>query len=324
MNQPLFVLGMNGSGTTMLLDSLGRHSSLYAYPHETRLLPHLLADTEKYGDLQDDNNYLRLWSDLLDIPALKRRAISLPNSWAQAPRTMAGAIDTLFTSLASKDGNIHWCEKSPMNVQHIPLLAAEFPNARFIHMIRDGRDCAASFQRRWSRSPTLSIFRWKKAVTQGRIDGQAIPQRYLEVRYEDLTDAPQEQLQRVCDFLELDFEDVILQSSQPYLKSSWHNDKAGTIEKNDRTWRNYFKESDVVKLESIAGLLLDQCGYPVINSEGDVNLTRIRRKLLMLKDQIRQFANEVYLKATGKIERPWHQILSKPFTAIKQNRGNNF
>ena len=57
---PVFVVGMNGSGTTMLLDSLGRHPALYAFPKETRLIPYLMSRVSTYGDLTVDANFQRL------------------------------------------------------------------------------------------------------------------------------------------------------------------------------------------------------------------------------------------------------------------------
>lgn len=315
---PLFVLGMNGSGTTMLLDSLGRHSELYAYPHETRLIPHLLQQYQTV-DLADDSNFRKLWDSVIDIPAFKRREIALPDNWENAPRSVAGVINHLMSLLAANDAKNVWCEKSPMHVQHIPLLAQTFPNARFIHMIRDGRDCAASFHRRWSRTPILTVQRWKQAVRKGHADGTQLGERYLELHYESLTKTPRDELQRVCTFLGIDFEDEILASSQPYLHGSWHNPETGTITQNTRNWRDYFNPQDITALEAVCGKVLYERGYDCDNKQGDRNLSTKQRKLLMLRDQARQFAHEVKLKASGKLERPWRQILAKPLAALKQN-----
>jgi hypothetical protein len=309
---------MNGSGTTMLLDSLGRHSELYAYPHETRLIPHLLRQEKQFGELTNDSNFEKLWFSVLAIPAFQRRTLTLPENWRDAQRTTAGVLDHVFSTIARSQNKSRWCEKTPMHVQHMPLLAEAFPDARFIHMIRDGRDCAASFHRRWSRTPVLTIQRWKNAVRKGRRDGEALGPRYMELHYEALTDNPREQLQHVCSFLGIEFEEVILESSQPYLKGGWHNMEIGTIKRNSRSWREYFSTAQIAELESISGKELSACGYYCDDDDGDRNLPARKRKLLMLRDQVRQFLQEVYMKATGKLERPWRQILAKPLAALKQ------
>src|SRR5690606_15031419 len=85
-----------------------------------------------------------------------------------------------------------------------------FPNAKFIHVIRDGRDCAASFHRRWQSNPRRTVTRWKHSVRQGREQGASLGDRYLEVRYEDVTRDPDIALRGICSFLGIEFDDSIL------------------------------------------------------------------------------------------------------------------
>ena len=166
---PVFIVGMNGSGTTMLLDSLGNHPDLYAYPRETRLIPNLIHNVDRYGDLNNDENFLRLWHAVLGIPAFRGKKYKspkppLPANWRDFPRNLAAVLDAVFRYFALTHGKIRWCEKTPQHVQHLQNLHAVFPGAKFIHIIRDGRDCAASFHRRWRRQPELTIYRWKKVI----------------------------------------------------------------------------------------------------------------------------------------------------------------
>jgi hypothetical protein len=57
-HKPVFIVGMNGSGTTMMLDHLGRHPELFGFKTETYILPHYLLVEAKYGDLKVDGNFL--------------------------------------------------------------------------------------------------------------------------------------------------------------------------------------------------------------------------------------------------------------------------
>lgn len=61
---PVFVTGMNGSGTTLVLRILDRHPNLYAFPGETKIMPHFILTLNRYGDLNVDDNFLRLWNDI--------------------------------------------------------------------------------------------------------------------------------------------------------------------------------------------------------------------------------------------------------------------
>ncbi len=60
----VFIVGMNGSGTTMLLDHLASHSLWFGFSAETQVLPYFIKRQTTYGDLADDANYWKLWSDL--------------------------------------------------------------------------------------------------------------------------------------------------------------------------------------------------------------------------------------------------------------------
>ena len=81
-SDPVFIVGMNGSGTTMLLDHLGRHPNLYGFRLETYVLPGYLRDSDKYGDLAKDANFRRLWDDMRRefafVKVNKRQPLDLP------------------------------------------------------------------------------------------------------------------------------------------------------------------------------------------------------------------------------------------------------
>jgi len=326
--EPVFLVGMNGSGTTMLLDSLGRHSQLYAFPRETRVLPHLIATVERFGDLTDDEAFRRLWEEVRKIGVLRYvndgQPVPLPEDWADTPRTLAAVLDRVFKYFAQRQGKTRWCEKTPQHAQHILSLAAVFPQAKFIHMIRDGRDSAASFKRRWHRTPALTIYRWKKIVEEGRRQGMSLgPDRYLEVRYEDLTANPQQWLRRVSDFLGVPFEAAILESSEPYLKKK-QDGEPGRIRSNSGTWRKVFSAAEITQLEAIAGRVLNATGYPTDNPSGDYDPRKIRRDWWLLRDYARQFVKEIFKRARGDLKRPWWVILGRPWVALRQRRMNKF
>lgn len=326
--EPVFLVGMNGSGTTMLLDSLGRHSQLYAFPRETRVLPHLIANIERFGDLADDDAFLRLWEEVRKIGVLRYvndgQPVPLPEDWADTPRNLAAVLDRVFKYFAQRQGKSRWCEKTPQHAQHILSLATIFPKAKFVHMIRDGRDSAASFKRRWHRTPALTIFRWKKVVEEGRRQGMSLgPNRYLEVRYEDLTTDPERWLRRVSEFLSVPFEAATLESSEPYLKKK-QDGEPGRIRSNSGTWQKVFSAAEVAQLEAIAGRVLSDAGYTTHNSTGDDDPRKMLRDWWLLRDYAQQFTREIFKRARGDLKRPWWVILARPWVALRQRRMNKF
>ncbi len=260
---PIFVIGFNGSGTTMLAEALGRHPAVYAFPGETRLIPHFLDEAARRGGLDDDDRFLALWQEILrSVPAFRRLGSGvppLPPAWRTTERTAAAIFDAIFSALAADAGKTRWCEKSPQNLQHLRTLAAAFPDARIVHLVRDGRDCAASLHRRWRRTPELIVARWRESVADARAQGPLFGDRYREVRYEDLTADPRLVLAGLLDFLGLEFSEDVLVSSRP---QSEHEGEFGGIEANSGKWRSYFSEATALRLDRIAGPFLDEVGYP--------------------------------------------------------------
>ncbi|HEX5649880.1 MAG TPA: sulfotransferase [Steroidobacteraceae bacterium] len=324
--EPVFVVGMNGSGTTMLLDCLGRHPALYAFPKETRLIPYLMARQSAYGDLRVDDNFRALWEDVRNLAVFREvnghESVPLPDDWREQPRSLAAILDRVFSHFATGRGKRRWAEKTPQHVQHLLSLGDLFPAARFVHVIRDGRDCAVSFHRRWRRQPELTVFRWKKVVTMGRRQGQRLgPARYLEVRYEDLTAEPERSLRRICRFLGLEFHPAVLRSAQPYLKSG-DGARPGRLQRNSGKWRTYFPARTVEGLERIAGATLASCGYTARYPEADIDLSGWRRRYWSASETLREYASEVWRKLNGELERPWRVILVKPMNALRHRQHN--
>jgi Sulfotransferase family len=114
------------------------------------------------------------------------------------------------------DGSRVIGEKTPDNAEYFPLLATLFPRAKFVHMVRDGRDCGVSAwfhnQRthpdRMSRKGitldglmTFTAQHWASSVAAGVQFTAAHPDRCMTIRYEDVVAQPTAVMERVLDFL---------------------------------------------------------------------------------------------------------------------------
>lgn len=323
--EPLFVVGMNGSGTSMLAESLGRHPELYANPQETRVIPHLIKNLHRFGDLEIDENFLRLWDTINRIPAFSMmnngRPPPIPANWQDFPRNLASILDAVFRYLAAKRGKQRWGEKTPQHIQHLNRLHGIFPAAKFVHIIRDGRDCAASFHRRWRRTPELTVYRWKQVVKAGREQGASLGDQYLEIRYEDLTTNPEQWMRQVCQFLDLPFHENVLSSRRP---QSGSNDPDGKIEPNNEKWRQYFNKDQLISLESIAGRYLKELDYPVCYDAGDRNPSRVQINFWRAKDYSKQLISAVTIKLQGQSNKSWRHIYGEAIAAWQQWRSNRF
>jgi hypothetical protein len=218
--------------------------------------------------------------------------------------------------LAAGQGKRIWCEKTPMYVHHIPLLADAFLEARFIHVIRDGRDCAASFHRRWRFNPVRTVTRWKKAVRAGRQEGQPLGGRYVEVRYEAVTEAPEAAFRELLELLDLPFEAAVLRSARSRLDRAASHETE--VKPNTRRANDYFSPVVVGKLEAVAGLMLTNLGYPCTNASGDRDPAAWQMRWWRFADDIRRFM--AIISRRGRILRPskWRYIASRTRNALKQ------
>ncbi len=324
--KPIFVVGMNGSGTSMLADCLGLHPELFATPWETRIFPYLMMSLKKYGDLNNDENFLKLWKSILGIPTFAQMnswvPLCLPENWKEFPRELSAVIDAIFRSIALKQGKQKWAEKSPQNVQHMCNLGELFPGAKFIHIIRDGRDCAASFHRRWQRTPEYTIYRWKRVLKEGEIQGAKLGNRYFQLRYEDLTADPEYWMRQVCQFAELKYTDVVLRSNQPH-KENWG--ELDFIRPNSEKWKSYFSDKQIKRLELIAGKSLLSYGYKDVSISGNRNPNVVLKFFWKWRDAYRELYVMGMKKLTGKTRKlPWSRIFKFVLTSIRQSRTNKF
>jgi hypothetical protein len=291
---PIFVVGMNGSGTTMLADSLGQHPGLYVFPFESKLIPLYAQRVGAEGTLPDVATARRLADEIGRAKpfwhANRKQALELPADTAIEP-SVAGVFHALLGHMATRAGKPRWIEKSPVNTEHVALLAGLFPQARFLHIIRDGRDAAQSFHRRWGFDPAHTIWRWKKTVAMGREQGARLGSaRYLELHYEAVTEDPARYMRQVCEFVAVPYDESVLRSSMRHMTPADKSSKGGQIVANSQKWRQYFDARQVQRLELLAGKQLQALGYEV-SQAGDEDLSPSERRWLRLKDRIARSAS---------------------------------
>lgn len=283
---PVFIVGMNGSGTTMIADCLGNHPDLYIFPRETRVFPFFISKIPSFGNLSELSARRKLSDTLGKTFEFRRANHNEPlvlRDYELSEPGFGGVINGLIGHLAAKKGKRRWGEKSPMYLQHISLLGEYFPNAQFLHIYRDGRDVAQSVHRRWKLDPRRTIYRWKNTLTSGFEQGKELGAcRYMEISYEKLTQNPETEFKNICYFLDLKFHPNILKSSMRQMDPKI---RAGTIIKNISKWKSYFSEKQISEMESIAGDLLIELGYEISALAGNRQPPKSQILMWLLHDR---------------------------------------
>ena len=204
-----FIVGVGRSGTTLLRLMLDAHPDL-AIPAETHFLPALIKVAEETQDRRAALQVLaraQTWPNLgIDLAAVDQAFSALD------PFSPSGAVRAVFRLYAEGQGKSRWGDKTPTYRAHLSEIARAVPEARFIHIMRDGRDVALSYRGLWF-GPGDDIKDqarfWVDQIELARAQAQHLP-FYLELKFEDLVTQPQAELDRVCRFLELPFDQAML------------------------------------------------------------------------------------------------------------------
>ena len=271
---PIFIIGMGRSGTTLLRSMLHNHPRI-AIPYETHFIGRYAERADEFGDLELEANRRRLVDDILSEPMIKM--------WDYVPRaeqilartgvwTMAGVVDAVFRVYAESKRKVRWGDKSD-NTDCLPAINDLFPDAQFIHIIRDGRDVARSvIKLPWGPNDIIEAASWWNdyvwvARRMGAILGK---ERYIEVRYEDLVADPVTELQRLCRFLrELYAPEMLEYHSHaeglvPEARKSQHyNIDAPPLKSRAYAWKREMSTTDAKLFSRYAHRMLRELGYEI-------------------------------------------------------------
>ena len=280
-----FIVGMTRSGTTLMRLMLDAHPEL-TIPPETHFIPDLIKAFNQGRDTPEEVLKVftenRRWGDFGISESRLLRALK-----GVAPLDRPAFPVRAFYDVYAKDQRKpRWGDKTPGYGTVMRRIHNVLPEARFIHMIRDGRDVALSLEQRDSELTTEQVARrWRHRINRTRRVSEHVP-HYIEVRYEDLITEPEATLRRVCDFIELDWDPRILEyhhnaeDRMSEIERPLHGEKdkralsaesrveahALTSEppQADRValWQGRMSDEDLAIFEEHAGELLADLGYP--------------------------------------------------------------
>lgn len=245
MKSPIFICGTGRSGTTILQKIISSHKNIYAMRYEGRFIVSNggLLDVLNAWNIEafeifkkkmlnewymskiynkgKSNEYFagicaHINKELLsEIINKFQKKFLCSISVNQKKQCIRDFVAEFFELQLLNTGKTRWLEKTPQNLLYMNELQDLFPTAKFIHIIRDGRDVAASIIRRdfWpirdykkinfftvNRRRTIfncAIY-WKELITIGREIGRALgKERYLETKYEDIINSPYNELKKI-------------------------------------------------------------------------------------------------------------------------------
>ena len=292
----LFIVGCARSGTTLVHRIVDAHPQIAITPEMHWITRQFrsrngLVTPEVVSELTGHKRFAQF-----EIPRQQFEGL-LGSGEALPYPTFLRRVFGLYGKINNKPlvGN-----KTPAYVRSIPTFHALWPEAKFVHIIRDGRDVCMSILNwkkaerivgryaSWEEDPvSTTALWWERKVRKGREDGAALgPGLYQETLYEDLVEDPERECKRLCEFLGVPYDDAMIrfhegrQRVKPgrSAKSAWLRVTSGL-----RDWRTQMCTGDVERFEAAVGELLEELGYPraVPDPPGEMmeNASRIRNSL---------------------------------------------
>jgi hypothetical protein len=273
-DRPIFIVGCPRSGTTLLQLMLHSHRRI-AIPAETRFVLPAYWRRRDFGDLNDAQNrrILAKWivgrkgSRFADL-GLDPQAVA--TEIAAGPPTLGSAVEIVFRAYARRFGKPRWGDKRPGYLVHLDVLLRMWPNAQFVHLIRDGRDCVASLQEMpWYRPDIYhAICTWREAIDYGRRYARRLgPGSFYQLQYERLVADPAGELAKLCGFLGEDYDAAmaapqdIAERTVPAWKK-WHTDTRAAIRSSRvGSWTHRLQPWEIGLAEAALGSRLTDIGY---------------------------------------------------------------
>jgi hypothetical protein len=285
-----FVCGVTRSGTTLVRLMLDSHPDL-AIPGETHWVPKMIKAQERSKHSGDELADLivdhKRWGDFhLDAEQLRERYRALD------PVTAADAIRAFYMLYAEREGKTRYGDKTPGYVKEMRRIQRVLPEARFVHIIRDGRDVSLSHMRmNWGPETYAESARlWRNRIRKARKMAPSV-NHYMEIHFEELVADTEGVLRRVCDFVDLEFDPVMLdyheraegrlaEKARELPRKNRPNQPAATRLESHRLakepprsdrinmWREKMTEQEIAEYEAIAGDMLVTLGYELATDAG--------------------------------------------------------
>ncbi|PWE19058.1 sulfotransferase family protein [Aliarcobacter skirrowii] len=283
--QRFFIIGNPRSGTTLFRLMLNKHSKI-CVPPEAGFLVWLykeFKDTvfnvnyDYFIEQLMSTNKIETWN--LDYEKLKNY---LNN---KKPSTFQDVMDCVYQfytlDVLKKEINLYG-DKNNYYLNHVDLLASLYQNAKFVHIIRDGRSVAASYkgvmkQKMVSKyAPKLPTeindiaSEWKTNISNiEKSFSKLLIEQKITIRYEDLVLEPEKTLIKVCDFLGLNFEKQMLNyytttiqdGLEPEEYLAWKQKNLQPLQKNEIDKYKQLTNKELIDFEKAAESFLKKYDY---------------------------------------------------------------
>lgn len=274
--QPLLIIGTQRSGSNMLRLMLNQVHEIAA-PHPPHILQVFMPLLYHYGDLSVSANFLQLATDICEFVSANPVIweIKMPTGPELAARCKKQTLIDLYSAIYEIHAEQHqattWCCKSMANLYIIPEIEKNGLRPNYIHLVRDGRDVAASFKKAIVGEKHIYhlAHQWREDQEKSiNYCAEYAPNRYIRLSYEDLLHDTEGTMRNLLARLEIPFDrsvfDFYKTEEAKHTADAgkmWDNLVKPVIKTNTNKFLTQLTEEEILIFESIAGDMLDTLGY---------------------------------------------------------------
>lgn len=263
---PLFIIGMPRSGTKLLRDLLNQNPQIGIPPAETHFIPYMINRFGNPPSFEKNDEFDRFYEELKKTTFygwMEKYGLFLSKDYIDQVadrKSWSSIFESIlrFYAPEERSEDFIWGDKSPTYLSHIKLLKEIFPEAKFLHIIRDPRDCCLSTKKTWGKSLYRTAEIWRRRLEKARKDGCRLREDYMEVFYETLIDDPKTVMWSICDFLGCEFIPQMTELKEPSENLGDTKGQAKIVPQNTKKYIVELLSSEIRRIEEIV--------YPVAKS----------------------------------------------------------
>ena len=267
MSNPIFIVAMPRSGTKLLRELLDNHSKIYFLKNETEFLPYLSKLENKFGPLDQYENFKLFYNAILKTSFFYKKSLekNVPSCNIFFDGLNGYNVSDIFKYIVEYYTNSldkrkeYWGDKSPSYINHLDLVFNLYPSAKIIHIVRDPRDYCLSMKKAWGKSLIRSAYKWKNSIRKIKKRDH----RIIEIKYEDLIERPDDELFRICSFLNLEYESNMIKLNNKVENLGDTKDNMIIVKSNQGKFMQEFKKNEIKIIESICYSSMIDYSYDV-------------------------------------------------------------
>lgn len=294
----VFIMGCDRSGTTFFGSLLGAHSECIVTP-ESQFKIDSYSEKERisfdpketFSKIKDTSRFHH-WNANITFTDSEYEQIK------DYPDLILDIVKKYNIEKQHKPTAKIWIDHTPINIEYVDLLKSFYPNAKFLHIIRDGRGVAASYKNViWGPKSMQNIANfWLKELAHGFAYEAKYPESVLSLRYEDLLLDTEATVKKVTDFIGIAYEEEMLNANGLIVPEFTKHQHKLVGQKADKSrieaWKNALSKREIELLEYRTKNMLQFLGYDTL-FENPTREKRYERLLFPLKYKYIKYLNKL-------------------------------